>query len=109
LSVSSTSTNASSPAPDSSGACRARLISSRDATASSCRTWPKVNERRNVPSVDGARTPVTSRFIPPCRNRSMSSIESAPATIPAISAGIFSWAFPPPGRTNVQMPIDELL
>jgi hypothetical protein len=25
-----------------------------EATASSCRTWPKVNDRRNEPSVEGA-------------------------------------------------------
>ncbi len=53
------------------------------------RIWPKVNERRNVPSVDGARTPVNSRGIPPCRSTAMSSIKSAPATIPATTLGTF--------------------
>ena len=47
---------------------------------SSWRTWPKVNVRRNVPNVDGAWTPVNNRSIPPCRSKSMSSMQSAPAT-----------------------------
>ena len=51
-------------------------------TASSCWTCPWVNERRNVPSVEGARTPANNRPIPPWRSRSRSSIESAPASIP---------------------------
>jgi hypothetical protein len=29
------------------------LPSTRDATASNCRTWPNVNFRRNEPSVEG--------------------------------------------------------
>jgi hypothetical protein len=40
-------------------------------------------ERRNDPSVDGARTPPNSSGMAPWRSRSMSSIESAPAAIPA--------------------------
>lgn len=39
-----------------------------------------------MPSVEGARTPVNSLSMAPGRSRSLSSIESAPATIPAISA-----------------------
>jgi len=58
------------------------LISNRAATASSCRTCPKVKDR-NVPSVEGARAPVTNRPIAPCRSNAMSSKLSAPATIPA--------------------------
>jgi hypothetical protein len=46
-----------------------------------------------VPSVDGARIPVNSRLIPPCRSRSRSSIESAPATIPATTAATLIAAF----------------
>ena len=45
------------------GACRARPAVSRAATASSWRTCPNANARRNVPSVDGARTPVNNRPI----------------------------------------------
>ena len=56
----------------------------------------KDNSRRNVPSVDGARTPVNSPLIPPGRSRSMSSMESAPQTIQATSARIFAAAFAPP-------------
>jgi hypothetical protein len=46
-----------------------------------------------VPNVLAARTPVNSRFIAPCRSRSMSSIESAPATIPATRALTLAGAF----------------
>ena len=52
--------------------------------------------RRNVPRVDGARTSVNSRPIPPWRSRSMSVIESAPQIIPATSALTFAAAFAPP-------------
>lgn len=52
-----------------------------------------MNVRRNVPSVDGARIPENNRPIPPCRNRSRSSIESAPAIIPATTAATFTAAF----------------
>jgi hypothetical protein len=53
----------------------------------------EVNERKNVPNVHGARIPVNSRAIPPCRSRPRSSIESAPATIPASTAATFTAAF----------------
>lgn len=52
-------------------------------TACNCLTCPWVNERTNVPSVDGARTPVKTRSIAPRRNRFRSSMLSAPATMPA--------------------------
>jgi len=81
----------------------ANPASSRAATASSWRTWPKVNERRNVPSVDGALAPSNNRPIAPCRSRSMSWIESAPATIPATSAGTFRYAFTPPAARKVRV------
>jgi hypothetical protein len=55
-----------------------------------------VNTRRNVPNVEGARTSVNNRVMPPWRNRSMSSMLSAPAIMPAISARIFAVAFAPP-------------
>ena len=38
---------------------------------------------KNVPSVEGARSPSNSRPVPPARSKSRSSIESAPASIPA--------------------------
>ena len=41
-----------------------------------------MNVRRNVPSVEGARTPVPNRPIPPWRNNAMSSMLSAPANHP---------------------------
>ena len=63
---------------------------------------PQVNERRNDPSVDGARTPSNSVLIAPCRSRPMSSIESAPAAMPATRQPTLRPAFAPqspPGRT----------
>jgi hypothetical protein len=42
-----------------------------------------VNSRRNWPRVAGAYTPPNSRAIPPDRITSRSSIQSAPAAIPA--------------------------
>jgi len=44
-------------------------------------TFPQVNERRNEPSVNTARTPPNSAGIAPCPQR-MSSILSAPPIIP---------------------------
>ena len=50
--------------------------SSASLSASSWRTWPKVKDRRNVPSVDGAitRWPRTRR-VAPARKTSQSSME----------------------------------
>jgi hypothetical protein len=42
-----------------------------------------VNARRNVPRVEGARTPANRAGIAPCRWTSRSSMLSAPATMPA--------------------------
>ena len=52
-----------------------------------------MNARRNVPNVDGARTPPNTLRIPPWRSRSKSEIESAPATIPNTTASSFVAAF----------------
>jgi hypothetical protein len=48
-----------------------------------------------VPNVDGARISANTRALPACRSRSTSSIESAPATIPASSDMTFAAAFAP--------------
>ncbi|GAA1927697.1 hypothetical protein GCM10009716_39570 [Streptomyces sodiiphilus] len=58
--------------------------------------WPWVNERRNVPSVDGARTPLNRTFIAPYRSRSASSIESTPAHIAATRLIAFAAGLAPP-------------
>jgi hypothetical protein len=73
--------------------CPARFTKVVAATLSSCLTWPKVNDRRNVPNVDGARIPPNNRPIPPCRSRPRSSIESDPATMPATTAATLTAAF----------------
>jgi hypothetical protein len=54
--------------------------------------WPKVNVRRNVPNVEGARTPPNNLSISPCRSTSM----------PPISAVTFAGAFAVPGPVNVR-------
>src|SRR5262249_29200679 len=66
------------------------------ATAFNCCTCPWVNDRKNVPRVEGARTSANTRPLPACRNRSTSSIESAPATIPASRLITFAAGFAPP-------------
>ena len=52
--VSSMSTTATSVMPVTSGVSAANPVRNLEATASSWRTWPNVNERRNEPNVDGA-------------------------------------------------------
>jgi hypothetical protein len=79
----------------SSSVFSARLIRNREATASSWRTWPKVNERRNDPSVEGAYALVKTLPMPPWRSRAMSSMLSAPAAMPATSEDTFSPALAP--------------
>ena len=113
--VSSTSSNAY-PGPAISGpllvASRrvspASAIRNREATASSWRTWPKVNVRRNEPNVDGAYARAKTRLIPPCRNNAMSSIESAPATIPPTSEATFNPAFAPLSVGTLRVPIGQI-
>jgi hypothetical protein len=62
----------------------------------------EVNARKNVPSVDGARTPQNNRDMPPWRSTSMFAIDSAPATMPATSVVTFAPASQPapPGTVN---------
>ena len=48
-----------------------------------------MNSRNNVPTVEGAYTPSNSVFIPPLRSTSMSSMQSAPAHMPAITVASF--------------------
>jgi hypothetical protein len=55
----------------------------------------EVNARKNVPSVDGARTPQNNRDMPPWRSTSMFAIDSAPATMPATSVVTFAPASQP--------------
>ncbi len=44
------------------GLLLASPVRNRAGTASSCRTCPNRNDRRNVPSADGARVPVNNRL-----------------------------------------------
>jgi hypothetical protein len=73
-SISITSRSRSGPAP----ADQARRIDSAS-TRSSWRRCPKLNERRKLPSVEGASTRCpSSASVPPARSTPQSSIESAP-------------------------------
>ena len=89
---------ASTPASRSSGADAASFASSSRLTFCSWRTFPKSNERRNDPSVEGARIPANRSPIAPCRSSSRSSMLSAPAAMPATIAGIFRCGLAPHGR-----------
>lgn len=60
-----------------------------------------MNDRREDPNVDGAYVPTKSFFIPPWRSNAMSSIESAPASIPATNAVTFNPEFAPKYPGNV--------
>ena len=86
----STSMNASVSAPGSNGVRAASSASTRRCTAASWRTLPWSNARRKLPSVDGARIPPTVAGNAPWRSRSIPSMVSAPATIPATSEPIFN-------------------
>jgi hypothetical protein len=91
----STSTKTSVSAP---GSNRVRVTSStraRRCSAASWRTLPWSNPRRKLPSVDGARIPPIVSGNAPWRSRSIPSMVSAPATIPATSAPIFNPALAP--------------
>ena len=65
-------------------------------TDASCRAWPWVNSRSSMPNVDGAYTAPNRFFIPPARITSRSSMLSAPAPIPAITAVSFAAGFAAP-------------
>jgi hypothetical protein len=67
-------------APGPVPACQARASAAR-LTRSSWRAWPKENERRNVPIVEGAATRWPSTCpVEPARSRSQSSIQLPPAS-----------------------------
>jgi hypothetical protein len=48
-----------------------------------------VNSRKRVPTVEGAYTPSNSVVIPPLRSASISSMQSAPAHMPATTVTSF--------------------
>ena len=54
---------------------------------------------QELPNVAGAYTPPNSRFIPPARIRSRSSMQSAPAAIPAMIEVSFPAGFTPAEAT----------
>jgi hypothetical protein len=92
------SRKASVPAPGSKGVRPASSARNSRWTFATCSTLPQVKDRRNDPSVDGARTPPNSPGSAPWRSKSMSPMLSAPAIIPATRQPIFTGAFTPHGR-----------
>jgi hypothetical protein len=79
------------PGPAPAAQARPKTVS---VTRSSWRMCPKVNERRNVPSVDGASTRWPSSWaVWAVRSTSASSMQSAPATMACSSVSTL-----PPGR-----------
>ena len=95
------STKASWPAPGSRPARLASSARNSRLTLPSWQTFPQLNERRNDPSVDGARTPSKITRIAPCRSTSMSPTGSAPAAIPATRHPILASALAPHGPATL--------
>ena len=52
-----------------------------------------MKDRKNVPNVEGARTPLNKRVMAPWRSKSRSSMLSAPASIPATTHVALAAAF----------------
>ena len=65
----------------------------RGAPPRAWRACPKVNSPDNVPTVEGAYTPSNKIFVPPLRITSMSSMQSAPRTMPATGSASFGNGF----------------
>jgi hypothetical protein len=78
-----------------------RLTRCARATEANCRVWPWVNSGRNWPSVAGAYTWSNRRGIPPDLIRSRSSMQSAPAAIPAMIEPSLPAGFTPAEATLV--------
>ena len=85
-----------------------RLTRWARSTDASCRVWPWVNSRSSWPSVAGAYTPPNSRPIPPQRITSRSSMQSAPAAIPAMIEVSFPAGFAPAEATRQVLNTDPL-
>ncbi|MGW6257690.1 transposase [Streptomyces sp. NPDC055085] len=65
LTLESTSTNTTSSQVGTRPVCAARLQVNARTAESSWRTWPQVNARRKLPSVEGARALPNNRASPP--------------------------------------------
>ena len=87
--------------PGSSGVRCASAARCSRATAASWLACPKVNSRRNTPSVEGAYTSSNTRGVPPARNTFTSSILSAPHIMPAMIVVSFPAALTAPETTRV--------
>jgi hypothetical protein len=88
--------NATVSAPGNSGVWAANWARKARWAWWSWRTCPWVNDRRKVPNVEGTRVPLNAMSMPPWRNRSASSMLSAPATMAATSDVTFAAGLAPP-------------
>jgi hypothetical protein len=80
--------------------CSVSRASARVARIRVVAQQPRVNARKNVPSVEGAGSqPPNSRRVRPARSTPVSSMLSAPSTIANNSATILRPAFAAPGRS----------
>jgi len=95
------SMNALVPMPGSSRLCAIRATRCARAAEANCNVWPWVNSRSICPSVAGAYTPPKTCFIPPERITSSSSMQSAPAAIPAMTEVSLPAGFTPADLTFV--------
>jgi hypothetical protein len=78
-----------------SGAAAASRARNTRLAFSSYRALPRVKDRRNDPSVDGARAPRNKSAMAPSRSTSMSPMLSALAAIPATRQPAFRSALTP--------------
>ena len=79
-------------------------------TLSNWRTWPKVNARKKVPSVDGAITRCSSTSaLAPARSMSAWSMWLAPATMAWTSVKIFRPGRNPPTRPDSSIVVSQSL
>jgi hypothetical protein len=87
--------------PGNSGVRCASATRCPRATAASWLACPKVNSRKKIPSVEGAYTSLNTRGVPPARNTSTSSMQSAPQAIAAMIEVSLPTGFTAPEATRV--------
>src|SRR5215207_1063112 len=95
------SKKARSSMPGNSGVRAASATRWARATAASWLACPKVNSRKKIPNVEGAYTSSNTRGVPPARNTSTSSMQSAPQAIPAMIEVSFPTGLTAPDFTRV--------
>jgi hypothetical protein len=95
------STKARCSMPGNSGVRAASATRWARATAASWLACPKVNSRKKIPNVEGAYTSSKTRGVPPARNTSTSSMQSAPHVIAPMIVVSFPTGLTAPDFTRV--------